>query len=90
MLHLFDKGIDFVDAHLIPGGEFIVLLYTNGDVSLNRIGRSEATGDLDLREVARYEETNEADYPRYWSRLLTETSYGCPMLVWVGAVEWEK
>ena len=90
VLHSFETGTDFVDAHLIPGGEFIVILYANGDVGLNRIGRSEVTGDLDLREVARCEGANGVDYPGFWSRLLTKTSYGCPVLVWAGFVAWEE
>ena len=90
MLHAFEIDDDFVDAHLVPGGEFVVLLYTNGDVGLNRIGRSEVTGDLDMREVARYKEPGEIDGPSSWSRLLTETSYGCPVLVWAGFLDWEE
>ena len=91
MLHSFEvTGGAFVDAHLVPGGEFVVLLYSHGDISLNKIERSEAmAGDLDVTEVARYQELNEMDYPGFWSKLLTETSYGCPVLIWVGAIVWE-
>jgi len=90
VLHSFETNTYFVDAHLIPGGEFVVLLYRNGDIGLNKIERSEVTGELKPREVVRYEETNEDDCPHFWSRLLTETSYGCPVLVWVGAFYWEE
>ena len=79
----FETHADFVEAHLIPGGEFVVLLYNNGDISLIRIERSVVTGKLMVREVAGYRETDEEDYPDHWSGLLTETSYGCPMLVLV-------
>jgi len=77
-----------VDAHLIPGGEFVVLLYDNGDIGLNRIERSVVTGELTVREVAKYKVTNEDDHPDHWSGLLTETSYGCPVLVLVPSVGW--
>ena len=86
----FETNIDFVDAHLIPGGEFVVLLYDNGDVGLNRIERSVVTDELTVREVTRYKEKNKDDYASYWSRLLTETSYRCPVLVLVRSVFWEE
>ena len=89
-LHLFETDTDFVDAHFIPGGEFVVLLYRTGDIGLNKIEKSVVTGELKVREVARYEETNEIDYPSFWSRLLTETSFGCPVLVWEAPIRWEK
>jgi hypothetical protein len=84
VLHTLETSTDFVDAHFIPGGEFVVLLYRSGDVGLNKFERSEVTGEWGLREVTKYEEPNAGDHPESWSRLLTETSYGCPILVWVG------
>ena len=81
VLHSFETDAEFVDAHFIPGGEFVVLLYRNGDISLNRIERSEVTGELDLREIARYDEPHVQDYPHHWSGLLMETSHGCPVIV---------
>jgi len=77
-----------VAAYLMPGGEFVVLLYGNGKIGLNRIERSVVTGELTVREVAKYEETNEDDRIDHWSGLLTETSYGCPVLVSVPSVDW--
>ncbi|KAF9644409.1 hypothetical protein BDM02DRAFT_3121980 [Thelephora ganbajun] len=53
-LHLFEKNTDFVDAHFIPGGEYIVLLYWTGVIGLNKIEKSVATGELHLREIKRY------------------------------------
>ena len=87
---MFETNADFMDAHLVPGGEFVVFLFANGDLVLDRIEGSGDTGDLFLEEVARYEEPDEAIYPGSWSRLLTETSYGCPVLVWAGGFDWEK
>ena len=80
MLHSFRTGAASGGAHLIPGGEFFVLLYIHGHVGLHRIERSEA-GNLDLREVARYEEPNKPWYAEFRSELLTEISHGCPVLV---------
>ena len=77
-----------MDAHFLPGGDFVVLLYSNGDIGLNRIERSVVTGELTVREVTRYRETDGADRPDHWSGLLTETSYGCPMLVFVRSARW--
>jgi hypothetical protein len=82
--HSFETEDEFVDAHLIPGGEHVVLYYEIGDISLSRLEKSTVTGKLDLREVTRFEATGEAYRPWSWSRLLTETSYGCPVLVTVG------
>jgi hypothetical protein len=90
VLHSFKTDALFVDAHFIPGGEFVVLLYETGDIALNRVERSGVTGNLTLREVARYEEPDNDDYPGSWSKLLMETSYGCPILVLAGTLDFEK
>lgn len=52
-LHSFETDSDFVGAHFIPGGEFVIVLYAIGDVALNKIERSMkvSTGGLDLREI---------------------------------------
>ena len=78
----FELDVEFLDANFIPGGEFIVILYDNGDVGLNKIEVLEVPGRrrLDLREVARYKEPDKGNYPDCWSALLTETSYRCPCL----------
>ena len=81
---------DFADAYLIPGGEFVVILYRNGDIGLDWIRRSGVTGGLELQEVARYEEPDTNCEPCYWSRLLTETSYGCPVFIWAKDSDREK
>ena len=87
-MHSFKTAAAFVNAHIIPGGEFVVLVYGSGDIALNRIERSEVTGELGIREVARYEQPNWNNYPNSRSRLFTETSDGYPVLVWTGGVDW--
>ena len=84
-LHSFGTGSEFVGAHFIPGGKFVVLLYATGDVSLNKIGRSEVTGEWDFREVTRYKELEEGHSGRFCGRLLMETSYGSPVFVRAGS-----
>ena len=86
VLHEFETDTEFLDSHLIPGGEFVVFLYRNGDIGLNRIERSVITAGLDLREVARYHEPDVYNHLYHWSKLLTETSHGCPVMVCVGVV----
>jgi hypothetical protein len=88
-LHQVETGAEFEDAHLIPGGEFLVILYSSGDIGLNKIEKSAVTGDLEVHEIVRHENTTADDFPSC-SRLLTETSYGCPVLVWVGTLHWEE
>jgi hypothetical protein len=90
VLHSFETDTNFLNAYFIPGGEFVVLIHLSGDVTLNRIERSEVTGELGLREVARHEEPSADNYPSSQSRLFTEMSYGCPVLVWTGGVDWEE
>ena len=63
----FELDVEFLDANFIPGGEFIVILYDNGDVGLNKIEVLEVPGRrrLDLREVARYKEPDKDNCPDY-------------------------
>lgn len=95
-LHSFKTDTEFSGAHVLPGGEFVVLLYETGDIGLNKIERSEGTtGGWDLREVTRYEEQGEDHDGGCCSRLFTETSYGCPVLVQAGVStygwdQWEE
>lgn len=79
----FETEMDFVDAHLVPGGEFIIIYYATGDIAMSKLAKSLGTGKtLDMKEVARYKGTNGPDdHPGCWSRLLTETSCGCLVLV---------
>jgi hypothetical protein len=90
VLHSFETYTNFLNAYFIPGGEFVVLIHLSGDITLNRIERSEVTGELGIREVARHEEPSADNYPSSQSRLFTEMSYGCPVLVWTGGVDWEE
>ena len=76
-------------VHVIPGGEFIVLLYYDGRIGLNKIERSAVTGELEVREVVRYNETNRDLVIEYRSSLLTDTSYGYPVLVLVDSMFYE-
>ena len=89
VVHSVKTDTDFVDAHLIPGGEFVVVLYETGDIGLSRIEKTEVTGELTMREVVRYEELDE-NYTGVWSELLTETSYGRPVLIWVENSDWKE
>lgn len=87
--HLIEADTGIVGAQFIPGGEFVVILYRNGSISLRKIERSAVAGNLKVQEVARYENAAARDNPGgSWSKLLTETSYGCPVLIWVGRLHW--
>jgi len=55
----FETDAYFLDAHLIPGREFVVLLYDNGNIGLNRIERLVVTGEITVREIVKYKETAE-------------------------------
>jgi len=84
-LHSFETDDEFVDAYILPGGEFVVFLYENGDIGLNKIEGSGRIGEWGLRGVAGHWEPNEGQRASFCNRLLTETSYGCPVLVCAGA-----
>jgi len=71
-----------ISSHYIPGGEFVVLLYESGTIELREVQISDA-GEWDLVSVARYGQQDVHDYPVSASGLLTETSYGCPILAYM-------
>ena len=89
-LHSFETEKEFVDAHLLPGGEFVVVFHPPEIITLNRVEESVVAGELDLREVAKYEGMDWEAPPCNLSKLLTGTSYGCPVLVTLWAYEWEE
>ena len=84
-LHRFNmhsSGL-FVMANLIPGGKFVVSLYTDGHIELREI-KIESEGEWGLRNVARYEQRDpDGFYPTFCSQLLTETNLGCPLVAYV-------
>ena len=70
----------FVMANLMPGGKFVVVLYTDGQIDLKEI-KIDSRGKWDLRDVARHEQEDpEEFYTMFWSQLLTETSLAYPLV----------
>lgn len=74
--HEFNLDAGFLSSCLLPGGKFVVVLYKSGALSLKEIQELDA-GEWNLVDVARCEREN---YGLFWSKLLTETSHGCPTL----------
>ena len=73
----------FVMANFIPGGKFVVVLYTNGDIELKEV-QIEPGGEWELRDVAQYKRGDpEGFHTVYWSRLLTGTVLGRPLVAYV-------
>ena len=73
----------FVMANLIPGGKFVVVLYTDGQIDLKEI-EIESEGKWNLRDVAHHEQDDpEEFYTMFWSQLLTETSLAYPLVAFV-------
>ena len=77
-----DEPNRFVMANLIPGGRFVVVLYTDGRIDLKEVNiKSES--DWELREVARYRrDDQEPFYTMFRSQLLTETNLGRPLVAY--------
>jgi len=73
----------FVMANFIPGGKFVVVLYTNGDIELKEV-QIEPGGEWELRDVARYKRDDPGRFhAMYWSQLLTGTDLGRPLVAYV-------
>jgi hypothetical protein len=73
----------FVMANLIPGGKFVVVLYTDGQIDLKEI-KIECEDKWDLQDVAQYKRDDpEGFHTMFWSQLLTETNLGCPLIAYV-------
>jgi hypothetical protein len=81
-LHSFRLRMSFISSHYLPGGNFVVLLYVTGCIELKKIQDSD-TGGWNLVDLAQYEQLSHINYPAHWSGLLTETSYGCPVLAYM-------
>ena len=74
----------FTMANLTPGGKFVVLLYTDGQVDLKEI-KIKSEGKWDLLDVAQYKQVDPEGFPTMlWSQFLTETNIGRPLVAYVG------
>ena len=75
-------GVAFVMANLIPGGKFVVILYTDGQIDLKEI-KTESGDNWDLLHVAEYkQDVPEDTRTMFWSQLLTETNLGRPLVAY--------
>jgi len=91
-LHRFDMrqedgdeatGFPFVMANLVPGGNFVVVLYIDGQIDLKEI-KVRSEDEWDLRDVAQYKQDDaEETHTMFWSQLLTETNLGRPLVAYV-------
>ena len=92
ILHQFDMRQDnpnerdrirFVMANFVPGGKFVVILYTDGQIDLKEI-KSKSGDKWDLQDVAQYKQDDaEGFYTLFWSQLLTETRLDRPLVAYV-------
>ena len=74
---------EFVMAALTPGGKFVVVLYTDGQIDLKEI-KIKSNDEWDPQDVAKYKRDDfEEFYPVFWSQLLTETNVGRPIVAYV-------
>ena len=81
--HELESPVPFVMANLLPGGKFAVLLYLDGQIDLKEI-KVYPDGEWSLRDVARYRQDDPEEFSLlYWSRLLTETNVGRPLVAYV-------
>ena len=68
----------FVMANFVPGGKFVVILYTDCQIDLKEI-KIEPDGKWGLQDVAQYKRKKpRGSRMMYWSELLTETNFGFP------------
>lgn len=78
-----DEPARFVMANYIPGGNFVVVLYTDGQISLKGIN-VKSEGEWELRDVAQYKRDDPERFrSMYWSQLLTETNLESPLVAYV-------
>ena len=86
-LHWFDVRQEdpgergFVMASFIPGGKFVVILYTDGQIGLKEI-KIESEDKWNLQDVAQYkrDDPNEC-HMQFWGQLM-ETNLGRPLVVY--------
>jgi hypothetical protein len=73
----------FMMANLISGGEFVVVIYTDGNIDLKKIEISPGD-EWNLRDVAQYKQRDPDEiYPMFCSQLITETNLGHPLVAYV-------
>ena len=78
-----EEPTKFVMANLTPGGKFVVVLYTDGQIDLKEI-KIKSDDEWDLRDVAKYKrDDSEEFYTMFWSQPLTETNVGRPLVAYV-------
>ena len=80
-LHEFTPDAPIASSRYLPGGKFVVLIYDFGSIELKEVQISDA-GEWNFVDVARYEQRNPQEYAGHVSEILTETSYGCPVLAY--------
>ena len=73
----------FVMANLVPGGKFMVVLYTDCQIDLKEI-KIKSEGKWDLQDVVKYKQDDPDEFRMgSWSQLLTETGAGRPLVACV-------
>ena len=78
-----DEPAPFTVASLIPGGRFVVIVYTDGRIDLKEI-ITKREGKWELRDVTRYSRDDpEQFYAVDAGQLLTETNVGRPLVAYV-------
>jgi len=91
-LHSFDmrqrggneaEDIAFRMANLVPGGKFVVVLYTDYQIDLKEI-KIGSEDKWDLQDVARYKQDDPEDtYGMFPAEFLTDTNLGRPLVAYV-------
>ena len=82
-LHVGEVPTKFVMANLMPGGKFVVMLYTDGQVDLKEI-KIESEDKRNLQDRVQYKRGDPEGFRiKSWSQLLTETKLGHPLVAYV-------
>ena len=78
-----EEPTEFIMANLIPGGEFVVILYTDGQIDLKEI-KIKSEDEWNLQDVAQYKhDDSERFFTLNCSQLLTETKFYHPLVAYV-------